>query len=92
MQLSFLVSPEVVPGRLGLLVILTLGMINTLNSAAETNPRPQKGTTAMVSWIGICLGFILVNIFLVLQAMLDAIRIGTATNLNLTSRFLGCHL
>ena len=63
LQLSFLVSPEVVPGRLGLLVILTLGMINTLNSAVETNPRPQKGTTAMVSWISICLGFILVSNF-----------------------------
>ena len=50
--------PEIVPGRLGLLVTLFLCQINTLNNIMETNPRSNEGPNAILIWTCICIAFI----------------------------------
>ena len=57
-QLSFLVPPEIVPGRLGLLVTLFLCQVNVLNNLVETKPRSHDGPTAILQWAGVCVSFI----------------------------------
>ena len=34
-------------------------MINTLNSAHNNAPRPHEGATALIRWLVMCIGFIL---------------------------------
>ena len=58
-QISFLIPPDQIPGRLGLLITLSLCMFNTLNSVSRSAPRTNKSPTAMVKWILGCLLFIL---------------------------------
>ena len=57
-QISLMVPPDNVPGRLGLLVTLSLCMINTLNSVASSTPRADNATTALVKWILLCMVWI----------------------------------
>ena len=57
--MSFLIRPDVVPGRLGLLVTLFLCSINTLNAVKQKTPRPDDGTTVAVQWTVMCMTFIL---------------------------------
>ena len=44
-----------IPGRLGLLVTLSLCIMNTLNSVAVSTPKSDSSTTALIKWIMICL-------------------------------------
>ena len=55
-----MVPAEVIPGRLGLLMMLLLCMINTLNSVARTTPEANGDTTAIIYWIISCILAILV--------------------------------
>ena len=55
-QISYTIPPNKIPGRLGLLVTLSLCMTNTLNSVSKTAPRATDHTvTAIVYWIVLCL-------------------------------------
>ena len=62
-QVSFLIPPEAVPGRLGLLVTLFLCSVNTLNTVSTNSPRPDDGASALVMWILMCLTAILLAMF-----------------------------
>ena len=57
-QISFLIPPSKVPGRLGLLITLSLAIFNTLNSVSSKVPRTNSNPTALVRWIIGCLVFI----------------------------------
>ena len=59
-QISFLIPPKAVPGRLGLLVTLCLCALNTLNLVSEKAPQTDEGSTALVKWINLCMMFIFV--------------------------------
>ena len=52
--LSFLVPPAAYPGRMGMLVILILVLINILLRAIEMSPM-KSGICGLVSWTIICL-------------------------------------
>ena len=61
-QFSFLIAPEVVPGRLALIVTLLLCLVNTLNSVNRHSPRADSGATALLKWVIFCKCFLLVPI------------------------------
>ena len=61
-QISFLIPPEAIPGRLGLLLTLFLCLINTLNSVARETPKASGATTALADWIISCKVFVLAAI------------------------------
>ena len=52
-QISFVVHPEMVPGRLGLIITLFLCMTNTLNSVAKSAPN-SGSVSKIVSWMLAC--------------------------------------
>ena len=47
---SFLIPPEVVPGRMALLVTLFLVLINIFNNVTSITPNTE-GMTALSSWM-----------------------------------------
>ena len=47
---SFLIPPEVVPGRMALLVTLFLVLINIFNNVTSVSPNTE-GMTAISSWM-----------------------------------------
>ena len=47
---SFLIPPEVVPGRMALLVTLFLVLINIFNNVTNVSPNTE-GMTAISSWM-----------------------------------------
>ena len=59
LQISFLIPPNKIPGRVALLITISLCMFNTLNSVARDVPPTDKNPTALVRWIIGCLLFIL---------------------------------
>ena len=59
LQLGFLVPPDSVPGRLGMLVTLFLCQTNTLNDLVTKGPRGSNGTTYLIQWVLICTCFII---------------------------------
>ena len=59
LQLGFLVPPDSVPGRLGMLVTLFLCQTNTLNDLVTKGPRGSNGTTSLIQWVLICTCFII---------------------------------
>ena len=61
-QISFLIPPEAIPGRLGLLLTLFLCLVNTLNSVARETPKASGATTALADWIISCKVFVLAAI------------------------------
>ena len=61
-QMSFIIPPEAIPGRLSALFTLFLCMINTLNSVTRESPKADSSPTALVDWIIICLIFLLLAI------------------------------
>ena len=60
--MSFIVPPNAIPGRLGLLLTLFLCMVNTLNSVSLKSPKSNSGPTALVIWIVTCICFQLLAI------------------------------
>merc|ERR1712079_801698 len=53
---SFLIPPEVVPGRMALLVTLFLVLINIFNTITNVSPNVE-GMTAIASWMIACMFF-----------------------------------
>ena len=60
-QMSFLIPPNAIPGRLTMLVTLFLCEITTLNSVAQSVVSTEE-PTVMVRWIFLCLAFIFLAI------------------------------
>ena len=54
---SFLIPPEVVPGRMALLVTLFLVLINIFNTITNISPNTE-GMTAIASWMIACMFFV----------------------------------
>jgi len=54
---SFLIPPEVVPGRMALLVTLFLVLINIFNNVTAITPNTE-GMTAISSWMLACIFFL----------------------------------
>ena len=54
---SFLIPPEVVPGRMALLVTLFLVLTNIFNSITNISPNTE-GMTAITSWMIACMFFV----------------------------------
>ncbi|XP_023336143.1 gamma-aminobutyric acid receptor subunit rho-2 [Eurytemora carolleeae] len=58
---SFVIPPEVVAGRMGLLITILLCLVNIFNSANEISPNvkvPVQGVTALSLWVLACLLFV----------------------------------
>ena len=55
--ISFLVNPEVIPGRMTLLVIIFLVLINMFNTIQSNSPTAE-GITAIESWVIACIIFV----------------------------------
>ena len=54
---SFLIPPEVVPGRMALLVTLFLVLTNIFNTINNLSPNVE-GMNAMASWMIACMFFV----------------------------------
>lgn len=54
---SFLIPPEVIPGRMALLVTLFLVLINIFNTITNISPNVE-GMTAISSWMIACMFFV----------------------------------
>ena len=63
LQISFFIPAEQIPGRLGLLVTLSLCMFNTLNSVSRYMPRTKQSPVALVRWILWCMKFEVAALF-----------------------------
>ena len=55
--ISFLVNPEVIPGRMTLLITLFLVLINIFNTI-QTNSPKAEGLTAIEAWVITCFIFV----------------------------------
>jgi len=55
--ISFLVNPEVIPGRMTLLITIFLVLINIFNTI-QTNSPQAEGLTAMEAWVIACIVFV----------------------------------
>ena len=55
--ISFLVNPEVIPGRMTLLVTIFLVLINIFNTI-QTNSPKAEGLTAIEAWVIACIIFV----------------------------------
>ena len=60
--ISFIVPPEVVPGRMALLITLLLVKVNLLGTVIRTQP-PSNSSTLLVVWIIGCITFITAALF-----------------------------
>ena len=54
---SFIVPPDVIPGRMGLLITLLLVLVNLLDTVISTQP-PSNTPTLLAMWILICTLFV----------------------------------
>merc|ERR1719507_2528208 len=52
--ISFIVPPEIVPGRMALLVTLFLVLVNIFNSVTANAPK-SEGLTAVETWVVMCI-------------------------------------
>ena len=59
---SFLIPPDVVPGRMALLITIYLVLANTGNSARENSPTSGE-TTLIDIWLQICQAFVALALF-----------------------------
>ena len=57
MQISYLIPPEVVPGRMALLITLLLCLINIFNSVTSNSPNSDS-ITSIGAWIIYCIVFV----------------------------------
>ena len=60
--ISFMIPPEVVPGRMTLLITLLLVMVNLLGTIIRTQP-PSNSSTLLVAWIIACIFHITAAVF-----------------------------
>ena len=60
--ISFTVKFDAVPGRLGLLLVIFLCMINTMNSVSKNSPQADSGPTVLVIWMVVCISFLMIAI------------------------------
>ena len=56
-QVSFLIPPEIVPGRMTLLVTLFLVLINIFNNITSNSPNVE-GLTSISAWVITCILFV----------------------------------
>ena len=56
--ISLIMPPEVIPGRAGLLITLTLVVTNISLNLIQKTPRSEK-TNQLIIWVFICLGMII---------------------------------
>jgi hypothetical protein len=56
-QVSFLIPPEVVPGRMAMLITLFLVLINIFNLVTSNSPNVE-GMTAIAAWMLVCIMFV----------------------------------
>ena len=61
-QVSFSIPPEAIPGRLGMLLVIFLCMINTMNSVSKNSPQADSGPTVLVIWMVVCISFLMIAI------------------------------
>ena len=54
---SFLVPPEVVPGRMAMLITLFLVLINIFNTVTTNSPNTE-GMNAITAWMLVCIFFV----------------------------------
>ena len=54
---SFLVPPEVVPGRMAMLITLFLLLINIFNTVTTQSPNAE-GMNAITAWMLVCMLFV----------------------------------
>ena len=54
---SFLIPPEVVPGRMAMLITLFLVLINIFNNVISNSPNVE-GMTAIAAWMLACILFV----------------------------------
>merc|ERR1719422_602780 len=55
--ISFLVPPDVIPGRMALLVTLFLVLVNIFNNVTTNTPKAE-GLTAIEAWMLACILFV----------------------------------
>ena len=55
--ISFLVPPEVIPGRMAMLVTLFLVLVNIFNNVTTNTPKAE-GLTAIEAWMLACILFV----------------------------------
>ena len=55
--MSFLIPPEIVPGRMTLLVTLFLVLINIFNNITSNSPNVE-GLTSISAWVITCILFV----------------------------------
>ena len=55
--ISFLINPEVIPGRMTMLVTLFLVLIN-IHNTIQTNSPKAEGFTAIKTWVIACIIFV----------------------------------
>ena len=75
--ISFLIAPEIVPGRAGLLITLCLVLANFFIYQQESSPS-QSGLTPLLLWTNICL-MMCVLAFMEYAYLLYCIRFGYIT-------------
>ena len=74
--LSFLVPPAAYPGRMGMLVVLLLVIINILLKVVEMSPRPS-GICGLTLWTIICL--ITVSQYVSMKFLIESIILVSST-------------
>ena len=55
---SFVIDPEIIPGRMALLVTLFLCLINIFNNMTSNSPHSESGFTAVSAWLFTCIMFV----------------------------------
>ena len=61
-QISFLIPPEVVPGRMALLITLILVLINLFISVTSRSPNTDS-LTSISTWMSVCILFVCCSLF-----------------------------
>ena len=60
--INFVIPPEIIPGRMGMLVTLLLVLVNLFGSIIHTQP-PSKSPTFLAIWIIACICFVAMALF-----------------------------
>lgn len=80
---SFLINPQVVPGRMGLLVTLLLVLVNVFNGFKNSSP-PSSNLNALDIYLMIC-------IFYVFLAVMQYAIVLFLENFNIAIALVSCH-
>ena len=60
--ISFVIPPDVIPGRMGMLIVVLLVQVNLFGTVLGTQP-PTKYPTSLEIWIIICIMFVMGTLF-----------------------------